>query len=275
MKKSIHGKTIYRSNLATDLRVAHECGFNGIEIVTSKLVSYLEQNTDGDLNAMLKKYGIQPVCINDICHVETDDKEKFDGILKETHRLSKIAQEIGCPYIQLVPLLALEGRPWSEIRDITGKNIQKMADIAAEYGISFQMEPVAWSPIHSLSKCLDMMTVADRDNVKMGLDFWHLWAGGETTPDEVAALDKSMICNIHFCDGKKQPRNTDWDETILRAYYPGDGDIPVSEWVEAVKATGYDGFWSCELVSAKHWEDDVFEVASNMSKAMDKYIFSV
>jgi hypothetical protein len=44
--------------------------------------------------------------------------------------------------------------------------------------------------------------------------------------------------------------------------------------VDAVKATGYDGYWSCELVSAKHWEDDVFEVATAMSKAMDKFIFN-
>jgi len=43
--------------------------------------------------------------------------------------------------------------------------------------------------------------------------------------------------------------------------------------VDAVKSSGYDGYWSCELVSAKHWEDDVFVVASAMSKAMDKYIF--
>lgn len=274
MKKSIHGKTMYRSNLATDLRIANYCGFNGIEIVTSKLVSFLEQYTSDDLNILLKKYGVQPVCINDIAHVETDDNEKFKQILKTTHKLCKIAQEISCPYIQLVPLMALEGRAWTEIRDITGSNIRKMADIAADYGISFQMEPVAWSPIYSLSKCLEMMKAADRPNIKMGIDFWHLWAGGETSPNEVAALDKSMICNIHFCDGKKQPRDTVWDETILRGYYPGEGDIPINKWVEAVRATGYDGFWSCELVSAKHWEEDVFLVAESMSKAMDKYIFS-
>lgn len=274
MKKSIHGKTIYRSNLTTDIHIAHDCGFKGIEIVTSKLIRFLEQYTTNDLNSLLNEKDIHPVCINDIAHVETDNEHKFEQILKETHQLCKIAKEIDCPYIQLVPLLALEGRPWREVRDITGNNIRKMADIAADYGISFQMEPVAWSPIHSLSKCLDMIKVTDRPNVKMGIDFWHLWAGGETWPSEVAALDKSMICNIHFCDGKRQSRDTEWDETILRGYYPGEGDIPIKEWVEAVKSTGYDGFWSCELVSAKHWEDNIFDVAASMSKAMDKYIYS-
>jgi sugar phosphate isomerase/epimerase len=239
-KKAIHGKTIFKSNLATDIRVAHECGFTGIEIVDSKLYSYLEQgNTTDDLNRILNKYQVVPVCINDICHVETDDANKLEEILKATHYLSKAAEEINCPTIQLVPLLALEGRPWEEIVQITGHNVGKIGAIGKQYGIRFQMEPVAWSPINSLSKCLEMIDVADEENVGMVVDFWHLWAGGETSPDEVARLDKSMIYNIHFCDGKRQPRDTQWDETILRGYYPGDGDIPLGEWVDAVKATGY------------------------------------
>jgi len=274
-KKAIHGKTIYRSNLATDIRVAHDCGFGAIEIVASKLYSFLEQgNSTNDLNRILNNYQITPVCINDIAHVETDDPIKLEEILKETEFLSKVAKEINCPTIQLVPLLALEGRPWQEIVRITGQNVGKIGAIGEKYGIGFQMEPVAWSPIHSLSKCLEMIEIAGEDNIRMVVDFWHLWAGGETSPEEVAKLDKSMIYNIHFCDGKKQPRDTQWDETILRGYYPGEGDIPISEWVDAVKSTGYDGYWSCELVSAKHWEDDVFEVASTMSKALDIYIFN-
>jgi sugar phosphate isomerase/epimerase len=274
-KKAIHGKTIYKSNLATDIRVAHECGFGAIEIVASKLYSYLEQgNTTADLKKILEQYSVAPVCINDIAHVETDDAAKLDEILKETDYLSKVAREINCPTIQLVPLLALEGRPWDEIVQITGRNVGKIGAIGKKYGVNFQMEPVAWSPIHSLSKCLEMVDVAAEENVGMVVDFWHLWAGGETTPNEVANLEKSRIYNIHFCDGKRQPRDTEWDETILRGYYPGEGDIPIGEWVDAVKTTGYDGYWSCELVSAKYWEDDVFEVASTMSKAMDTYIFN-
>lgn len=272
IKKALHGKTIYKNNLASDIRIANECGFKGIEIVASKLISFLEQNSVNDLNAILKKYEIKPVCINDICHVETPDKGKMAELLKETEYLSKVASEIGCSTIQLVPLLELEGREWSEIVSITGKNVGEIGRIGGEFGVRFQMEPVAWSPIHSLSKCLEMIDVTGRDNVGMVVDFWHLWSGAETSPDEVARLDKGMIYNIHFCDGKKQPRNTVWDETILRGYYPGDGDIPMDEWVDAVKTTGYDDFWSCELVSAKHWEDDVLEVAKNMSAYMDQYI---
>ncbi len=77
------------------------------------------------MNKILNHYQVVPVCINDIAHVETDDANKLDEILKETDYLSKVAQEINCPTIQLVPLLALEGRPWKEIVQITGAECWK------------------------------------------------------------------------------------------------------------------------------------------------------
>ena len=95
--------------------------------------------------------------------------------------------------------------------------------------------------------------MADRKNVGMVIDFWHLWAGRETTPDDVAQLDKAMIYGIHFCDGKAIPKRGKWTEEGCRGYLPGEGDIPVAEWVAAVKATGYNGSWSSELLSPKHW----------------------
>ena len=106
----------------------------------------------------------------------------------------------------------------------------------------------------------------------MVVDFWHLWSAGGTTPEEVSKLSKDQIYNIHFCDGKKQASDTVWDETVLRGHYPGDGDIPLKDWVDAVKATGYDDYWSCELISARHWEMNAIEVAKTMSIAMDTYI---
>jgi sugar phosphate isomerase/epimerase len=135
------------------------------------------------------------------------------------------------------------------------------------------LEPIAWSPIHSLRQSLELIDATQRDNVGVVIDFWHLWAAGDTTPDEVAALDRSMIYGIHFCDGKRHiGPDKEWDEKALRSYLPGEGDIPIREWVAAVKATGYDGSWSSELLSPKHWEWDLKEIAIETRKLMERYI---
>jgi len=43
----------------------------------------------------------------------------------------------------------------------------------------------------------------------MVIDFWQLWAGEETTPDEVAKLDSSLIYGVHFCDGIRHVKVTE------------------------------------------------------------------
>jgi sugar phosphate isomerase/epimerase len=62
---------------------------------------------------------------------------------------------------------------------------------------------------------------ADRDNVGLVLDFWHLWAGGKTTPADVAKLDKSLIYGVHLCDGFRPVQGEEWpNEKLLRDFLP-------------------------------------------------------
>jgi len=274
-RKAIHTKTIWKSNLLSDIRIASEAGFGAVEMVGTKVLEYLESGNSTELvRTTLSNHQIEMISINDVAHVERTDDESISRMLAETETLSEFAQAVGCDCIQLVPLCALAGRPWEEVRRLTGQNIRRIADIGARYGVKFQLEPVAWSPIHSLHQSLELIQEVDRPNFGMVIDFWHLWYGGETTPDEVARLDKDLIYHIHFCDGKKNPPGTVCDETILRGVYAGEGDVHLKDWIDAVKATGYDGWWSYELVSKKHWQMDVKEVAAMTSKLLDDYVFN-
>ncbi|MEO8410325.1 MAG: sugar phosphate isomerase/epimerase family protein [Propionivibrio sp.] len=274
-RKALHTKSIWKSNLLSDIRIAKEAGFAGLEMAGTKVHDYLESGLEPELVvAALRQNGMQMISINDVAHVERTDDASIHQMLTETEALSQFSQKVGCTCIQLVPLLALEKRPWPEIRQLTAINIRRIADLGAEYGVRFQLEPVAWSPIHSLAQSLELIDEVGRDNFGMVIDFWHLWYGGKTTPDDVARMDRKHIYNIHFGDGKKNPPGTVCDETDLRGHYVGDGDIPVADWVDAVKASGYQGWWSYELVSARHWQMDTREVAETTSRLLDAYVFN-
>ncbi len=273
MKKSLHVKSIYRSNIISDIRIAKEAGYDAIEAVGSKVLSYLDSgNSVAYLKEVLKKYDMQIVSVNDIAHVERTDKESVERMCYEAHALSKFCQEVGCPTIQLVPLCAHEGKPWEEVLELTSSSVNQVLDIGAQYGVRFQLEPVAWSPINSLPKAIEFIKYCNRDNFGTVIDFWHLWYGQGTTPEDVATLDPKYIYNIHFCDGKRNPEGTVCDEEDLRGYYAGEGDINLVEWVEAVKKTGYDGWWSYELISKRHWELDTKEVADKTKELLDLYV---
>lgn len=272
---TMHGLSTMHCNLKTDIRIASECGFEALEITDSKLVRYLDCGFGlEDMVLLFNKYKIKPVCINALKHIERVQPDEYIELIDEAERLIVAAHTIKCPTIQLVPFCGLEGRPWKEVLKLTAKNISVIADMGKEFGIRFQLEPIAWSPIHSLSQSLEVIKQAEKENVGMVIDFWHLWAGGNTKPDEVAKLDKSMIYGVHFCDGARYPGKGEWVETSLRGYLPGDGEIPVKEWTDAVKATGFDGVWSSELLSPKHWEWDLLEIARETRLRMERFVNS-
>jgi len=224
------------------------------------------------LSPLFARYRVRPVVINALRHVEHVAPAGREAMLAECERLCAAAHTIGCPTIQLVPLTGLAGQPWPEILRLTAGNVAAIADIGRRYGVRFQLEPIAWAPIHSLSQSLELIRAAGRDNVGMVIDFWHLWAGEETAPDEVAALDKSLIYGVHFCDGTRHVPGTAWDEGALRGFLPGDGNLPIGEWVAAVRSTGFDGVWSSELYSPRHWEWDLQELATETKARMERYL---
>lgn len=273
MKKALHTKSVNGCNLLTSLNIAQNSGFKAVEIVASKLDAYLDEGfTAKDLADELKKRDLEAICINDICHIESPRPEALEEMLEQAHRYSETAEIIGCKYIQLVPLVELDDYPWEEILEITADNTRKICDIGAKHGVAFQLEAVAWSPFRSLKRGLALIEKVGKNNLGMVVDTWHFYAGGETTPEDVANMDPSLIYNVHFCDGKRGEEGTVWDETKLRGYYFGEADIPLKEYSAAIKASGYRGWWSVELVSSKHWEMDAIDVAEKLSSDLAEYI---
>ena len=272
MIPTMHGLSTMHCNILTDIRIAQEIGYEGLEIFVPKLLRYLDCGYKAeDLVPVFEAHSIRPVCLNALVDIERVDPKGRRDVLAEAERLCTAAKVLGCPTIQLVAFCGLQGRPWKEVVDLTARNVADIADIGKPHGVRFQLEPIAWSPIHSLSGSLELIDRAGRDNVGVVVDFWHLSAGGKTKPDDVAKLDKSLIYGVHFCDGIRHKEDTRWVEEDLRGFLPGEGEIPIQEWVAAVKSTGFDGVWSSELYSPKHWEWDLWQIARECKRRMECY----
>ena len=273
MKILMHSLSTMHCNVKTEIRVAKETGYDGIELMVSKVLRYLDSGYRPEsLLPLFEQYDIWPLCMNALQSIEVQEPAKRQAMLMEAERVCEAADIWGCPTIQLVPLLSLADKSWDEVRRLTANNIRDIADIGKHHGVRFQLELIAFSPIHTLSQALEVINEVERDNVAMVIDFWHLYAGGGTKLSDVARLDKSNIYGVHFCDGKTNPEGSEWDELALRSYRPGEGQIPIQEWVDAVLSTGYDGTWSPELCSPPHWEWDLWDIARTCKKDMERYL---
>ncbi|MCQ8229686.1 sugar phosphate isomerase/epimerase family protein [Pantoea trifolii] len=273
MKLSLHGVSVWYSNAVTQLRIAHETGFSGLEILPEHLYRYLENGGSyAAYRDLMAKYSVNITCINALKRIGRHEPQARAELLREAEKICQAAVELRCPVVQIMALTELDHLSANERDAILLENISAIADIGAPHGIKFQVEVVAFTAFNSLQHALDVIKQSGKDNLGVVVDFWHLHAGGGTTPAEVARMDKDLIYGVHFCDGRAAKPGEAWDEWVQRDYAPGEGDVDIAAWVAAVKATGYDGVWSPELLSPQNWEDDLWDISRHCYEDMNKYI---
>lgn len=270
MRFALHGMCSLHSNILSDIRLAKETGYQGLEIHTEKLWRYINAGfTSEEFKARLDAANITPSAIDIIGGVEAATKEEQQRVFKEAEVLCRFAKDIGAPTIQLNAFESLNAFSTEDNIQLTAKNIRSIADIGREHGIRFQYEGAAWTPIATLEDYYRLLDAVGRDNFGFVLDTWHLWACRGATLEQISQVDKSLIYNVHLSDGKRPAEGQPWvDERELRGFYIGEGDIPMQEWVDALLQTGYDGFFSGEFLNDQLWEHDHYEVAEKMLNGM-------
>lgn len=274
MTLTLHGQVTLHSNILSDVRIAKEAGYGALEVHTDKLLRYLTAGgTAEELRNALGKDEIEAAAIDIIGRIEAPTSEERRNLLKSTEILSDVAAVIGVPTIQVNPFSGLDGFPLEEVIRLTALNLKETASIGKERGLRFQIEGAAWTPIHSLESCLRLIDATGMDNVGLVIDYWHFWASRGATPEEIARLDSSLIYGVHMCDGYRPEPGQPWpDERELRGALPGEGELPVQEWTDAVLSTGFDGYISGEFLNQRYWERDHLEVATEMRCRMEKFL---
>jgi sugar phosphate isomerase/epimerase len=280
MVVALNGTVTMYCNLLTDIRVAKETGYQGIEIIGSKLYRFLDEGFDlGVVKEALKDLPV--VALGYIQDLERTEVKEHEALLRETEKICALAEKLGCPTVQVLTGPLIKGGPFKghphlsrkELLSLSAKNMKEIAGIARTHHLSLYLEPLNWAPVSSLEDSLELIDLSAEDNVGLVVDFWHMWCAG-TTAESVARLDKRYIRGVHFCDssqpfGVRSPDHTQ----PSRQVWTGGGLIPLKEWVDAVKSTGYDGWWSPELFSSKHWELDPWQTALSLRQMLEYLMY--
>src|SRR5262245_2699274 len=242
----LHNLAAKHSNLLTSIRIARETGYAGVEIGGDKLTRYLGQGFGVDsLRSLLKE--TPPIGLSYVQDIERQQPQDYAALLDECDAVCRLAEQIGCPMVQLLtgpldssgPYKGLGDRPWPEMCRLTAKNLVALARIGKAHGVRFYLEALTFTPLNRLDQQLELLAEAGQDNVGLVLDFYHLWGSG-TRPEEIARISKEQIFCVDFCDSKDPFGQRGDPEQRGRDVWTGQGNIPLKEWVHAVKATGFD-----------------------------------
>jgi len=273
-------RLVYNSNSTMHLpvrmqaRLARETGWDGVFLRAEHVRRYLDAGGETrDLRAGLGP--LAPVNLGALPDVERWRAGERDAMLREAAALAELAVEIGASFVQLLtgpvqPGGAYSGPgelPPADRRRVTAEALRAVADAGAGTGLSWYLEPIAWTPLARLDDAVAAVEEADRKEIGLVLDLWHLWHAG-TDPEDVAALDRRLIFGVDVGDSLA-PRGSGTPDQRSRRVWPGDGEIPLRVWADAIRSTGFDGWWDNELYSPPHWEaDDPFGVARRLLESL-------
>ncbi|TPK62440.1 sugar phosphate isomerase/epimerase [Mesorhizobium sp. B2-4-15] len=282
-----HSLAARHATLAIDLDIVREIGFDGLEVSAAKMQAFLDAGfSTEDLRKIVD--GIYLPGMGFLIDVERQGKAK-DALMREAASMFELAAASGVKAVQVITgplsLQALDdasaaampglyrgvvGLPLKTQIELTAANLASIADLASAHGLLIYLEALSWTPLNTIAKQVRMIEAANRDNIRLVIDFWHCYTSGDN-PEQIARLDKNLLYGVHICDSLAFAGGVP-DESVLRNVPTGGGVLNLKEWVDAVKATGYDGWWSCELFCRRQHQENSYDVARGLKALMQDLV---
>jgi len=272
MQIALNGATTMKADLETDIRAAGEAGFDWLEIWASKLRVFLESRSTTDLNNLFARHKIKPYSINSIERITFRDAAGHRSLLGECEELCRVAAEIRCPYVVVVPSPLPPGMSRSGVIEESTRVLGEIGGIAERRGVGLAFEFLGQSDcsVQTLALADEIVRKVGQPNVGLVIDSFHFYAGGSAI-ESIDALDPARLFIFHINDAEDLPRERLEDRHRL---LPGLGILPLKEIVAALRRIGYDRVASVEIFRPEYWMRDPFDFAREARAAVERALES-
>ncbi|WP_441240388.1 bifunctional sugar phosphate isomerase/epimerase/4-hydroxyphenylpyruvate dioxygenase family protein [Tardiphaga sp. 768_D3_N2_1] len=146
--------------------------------------------------------------------------------------------------------------------DRAAADFHELGDLAAKHGMRVGFEALAWGAhVNDYRDAWEIVRRANHPSIGVILDSFHALAPGFPV-SAIASIPADKIFLVQLADAPKLGLDVlSWSRHFR--CFPGQGDLPVAKFMEAVQATGYSGAWSLEIFN------DQFRAGSAVRTATD------
>jgi len=236
---------------------AAKAGFRAVEIFENDLTFFRGKARDARLLAA--DLGLEIVALQPLRDFEAmPDPARAKNFDRAARKLD-LMHELGAR------LLCLCSNVSPDAIDDAGRaanDLAELADLARQHGMRIGYEALAWGRwVKDWTAAWEIVRAADRDNLGIVLDSFHICARGNPI-EPIAALPAEKIALVQVADA---PALIMDPLSLSRHYrcYPGQGDYPIVDYLDAVTRSGYRGPLSLEIFN------DQFRGASAAAIAID------
>jgi 4-hydroxyphenylpyruvate dioxygenase len=240
MKTSIATVSI-SGDLREKLAAIAAAGFQGIEIFENDFLAF--DGSPREVGAMVRDAGLEITVFQPFRDFEGMPEPQRQRNFDRAERKFDVMQELGTNLMMVcsnVSPQALGGI------DRSAADFQELGERAAKRGLRVGYEALAWGRhINDHRDAWEIVRRADHPCIGLVLDSFHTLAR-KIDVDSIRSIPGDRIFLVQLADAPM----IDMDLLYWSRHFrnmPGEGDLPVVEFMRAVASTGYDGVLSLEI----------------------------
>jgi 4-hydroxyphenylpyruvate dioxygenase len=243
--------------LGEKLEAAAAAGFTGVEIFESDLLSF--NGTPADVRRMAASLGLRIVTFQPFRDFEGMPEPQRTRTFARAERKFDLMGELGCDLLMICSNVAPDSLGGIER---AAADFHDLGERARARRIRVGFEALAWGRhISDYREAWEVVRRADHPAVGLTLDSFHILSR-RSDLGAIRSIPADKIVLVQLADAP-------WLEMDVMSWsrhfrcFPGQGDFPLLDFLDAVGATGYRGVLSLEVFN------DQFRAGSPRALAID------
>lgn len=261
----MQGLTPTNSPLEAKMRLMKSLGYDGAGTSWWDLVSYFQERGDlSQLKALSKALELPLTAYGFVAEGWAfSEGETAKHAMTLAKSSLDLASRAGCQGAYL-----LGPFDSGDLRQAAGR-FRELCQYAEHLHLTLALEFVGVSAqINQLQAVLELLELAGASNGGIAIDSYHFFAGPSTMND-LERFPISKIQVVHLADG---PSDLTDPFIELNRLMPGDGELPLWEFVRTLNSRGFDGYWHVECIKGADYAADLAEVAGRALRSMKRVV---
>ncbi len=239
------------------LEVISGARFESVEIFEPDLLSF--NGAPRDVRVMMDGLGLKAAVFQPFRDFEGMPDPQRTKAFARAERKFDVMQELGCDFLMICSNVSPDSLGGI---DRAAADLRELGERAAKRGVRVGFEALSWGRhINDYRDAWEAVRRADHPQVGLVLDSFHILAR-KTDLGAIRSIPRDRIFLVQMADAPLLELDyLNWSRHYRS--FPGQGDLPLSAFMDALQATDYDGLLSLEIFS------DRFRAGSARSLAID------
>jgi sugar phosphate isomerase/epimerase len=242
-------------NLGKILDFAEQHGFAAIELrgLEGNLdlpshAAFSAQNI-GQTKRAIASHGLRIACVSSSTSLHESDPAKRNHELADARRFIDLAKLLESPYVRVFgnsPDSEKPIAPDKKLKELVASGLHELGEYAGQGKVTVLIE--SHDDFTSSADLGEVLQRADSEHVGLLWDAYHTFVGSNEDPGSTVRQLHRWIRHTHLKDAVGTGNDRKYVLT-------GQGNIPIQRQIEALRSSGYQGFYCFEW--EKVWHPDL------------------